>query len=251
MENGIIKPVIRVGNSAGVLLPKSWVNGKAKIELVTRPLNIKRDVLEILDSNLEQISGIYLTGSYARKEEDEESDIDILALTKNENKKIIKGKYNILLISIASLEKAIDGNALPLIPMLKEAKAIMNQGLLDKYKKSNLTKKNIRWYLETTTSAINLDENLMELSKEEDVISDNLAYSLVLRLRGLYIIDSLNKNQVPNKKGLIRIIEKVSGSKKIYEGYLRSKKGEANRKNAPKKEAEKLLRYIKKRIKEI
>ena len=81
MENELIKPVIRVGNSAGILVPKAWINGKAKVELISRPVNIKKDIIEILEDYLEDILGIYLVGSYARKEETEKSDIDILAIT--------------------------------------------------------------------------------------------------------------------------------------------------------------------------
>ena len=45
----LIKETIRVGNSAGVLLPKEFLNTKVKI--VLQPLNIEKDILEILLEN--------------------------------------------------------------------------------------------------------------------------------------------------------------------------------------------------------
>ena len=96
----LIKPIIRVGNSAGVLLPKEWLNGKAKIELIEKPVDIKSESLQILNSHLDQIQGIYIVGSHARREETSHSDIDILGITSNLNLNINKGRYHIILISL-------------------------------------------------------------------------------------------------------------------------------------------------------
>ena len=74
----LIKPIVKFGNSAGVILPREWLNGKAKIELVEKPLNINKDILEILEPYFNDIQGIYLVGSYARGEQTQESDIDVL-----------------------------------------------------------------------------------------------------------------------------------------------------------------------------
>ena len=46
MENELIKKTIRVGNSAGVLLPKEWLNTEVKV--VLQPRNIEKDILDIL-----------------------------------------------------------------------------------------------------------------------------------------------------------------------------------------------------------
>ena len=65
----LVRKIVRVGNSAGVVLPREWLNGTAKVELVRKPLDIKGDILKILEPYLEDISGIYLVGSYARGEQ--------------------------------------------------------------------------------------------------------------------------------------------------------------------------------------
>ena len=84
----LIKPIVRVGNSAGVLVPKDWLNGEARVTLVKKPQNIRQNTLEILNAYLPHIIGLYLVGSYARGEQTSTSDIDILGITDNINKKI-------------------------------------------------------------------------------------------------------------------------------------------------------------------
>ena len=46
MDTVLIKKTIRVGNGAGVLLPKEWLNTEVKV--VLQPLNIEKDILDIL-----------------------------------------------------------------------------------------------------------------------------------------------------------------------------------------------------------
>ena len=67
----LVRKIVRVGNSSGVVLPIEWLNGTAKVELIRKPLNIKKDILEIIDTFLKNVLGVYLTGSYARGEETE------------------------------------------------------------------------------------------------------------------------------------------------------------------------------------
>src|SRR4030042_374431 len=95
----LIKNTIRVGNSAGVLLPKEFLNTQVKI--VLQPLNIEKDVLNILLKGkiLPNVLGVYLVGSYARSEQTIESDIDVLIITDSLNDRIKNGKYDLMLVS--------------------------------------------------------------------------------------------------------------------------------------------------------
>ena len=252
MESKLIKPIIKVGNSAGVILPRDWLNGKARIELIDKPIDIRKDILEILNTKLEDIIGIYFIGSYARGEQTERSDIDVLAVTEKENKKIKNGRYNILLISKENIERALTENALPIIPMLKEAKPIINRKLIEEYKeKAKLSKRNLKWHIDMVKSALKINKELIGLKKEySDYVSDSIAYSLILNLRSTYIVDYLIKGEGGSIRELLSLIKKISGSLKAYEGYLRAKNDERTKKNLPIEEAEKLLNYISKKIKE-
>lgn len=252
MEYKLIKPIIKVGNSAGVILPKNWLNGTAKIELVDKPINVQKDILEILKEELEDVAGIYLYGSYARREQRKDSDIDVLVITERKNEKIERGKYNIILISKNNLEKALAENALPIIPIIKETKPIINKELIEKYKKkAELSKKNLKNDIDRIKSALKINKKFIELKKEDSKdISDSVAYSLILNLRSIYIIDCLIKRKKINIPEFLSLIKKISGNLKVYEGYLRVKNKKKMKKTLQIKEAEKLLNYIIKKVEE-
>ena len=246
----LIKPVVRVGNSAGVILPKEWLNGKARVELIAKPLNIKNEVFQILADYLDDIEGIYLVGSYARGEETEKSDIDILVITSGLNKKIESGRYEIMLISKIKVEEALKNNVLPILPMLKEAKPRLNGHLIEYYKKTKLIPKNLRWHIESVKSILNVNLEEIKRDKGKGKTGDAVCYSLVLRLREIYIVDCLIKGKMWSTKELLNIIKKVSGSLNAYEGYLRVKNNLAVKDKLLIEEAEKLYQYIYSKIKE-
>lgn len=248
----LIKNTIRVGNSAGVLLPKEFLNTQVKI--VLQPLNIEKDILEILleEKILKDILGVYLIGSYARKEQTIESDIDVLVITKNINKRIKKGKYDLLLISKEIVDEKMKKNIFPLLPMMIEAKPIINKELLNKYINTLLTKKNLKWNIDTTKSAMNVVKEYIKLAEEiQAKVSDAASYSLILRLRTIYIINCLKKGKIWTKREFLGLIKKISGSLIAYERYLDSKNNNAKAYNLPIKEAKKLMNYNNKKIREI
>lgn len=251
MKQELIKPIVKVGNSAGVLLPREWLDGKARIELVEKPLNIKKDVLEILEPYLEDIIGAYIVGSYARGEQTERSDVDVLVITNDTNKTIEKGRYYIILICEDKLKKALENNILPILPMIKEAKSLINDKLIEKYKETNLTKKNLKWHIELTKSALNVNKAMINLDKETDTdCNDSTAYSLILRLREAYLVECIMKNKMWSNKELLKMIKDISGSTKAYDGYLRVKDNIKMEEVLPEEEAEKLLDYLYKKIEE-
>ena len=241
--------IIKVGNSAGVLLPRSWLHGKAEVILLEKPSDIRHEILEILSPFLEEIIGIYLVGSYARGEETEISDIDVLVVTHQINKTIKKGKYSLLLISKDTLEKALSRNILPLFPMLHEAKTLLNKEFLSKYRKITLTKRNMAFYLEITKSSMNICKGFIELSEEDNSnLGDGIAHSLILGLRSAYIVDHLIKNKSWNTADLLALIEKISGSLEAYEGYIRAKHNKKYREKLPGVEAKRIYAYIIKKL---
>jgi len=249
----LIKTTTSWGNSAGVLLPREWKNKEVKIILIDRTSQVKKEIFDILNSYLDDIIGIYLVGSYARNEQTQKSDIDLLVITNKINKRIERGKYSIILIPEEKIKKQLERNILPLLPMLKEAKPILNAPLIEGYKETRLTKKNIKWHIDTTKSAMNVVKASIKVSKEIGINeSDASAYSLILRLRTLYIIDCLKNNKIWTKKDFLRLVKKIAGSLISYEEYLRVKAGNKKiRDKLPLKEAENLMNYNNKKIREI
>ncbi|MEK6925976.1 MAG: nucleotidyltransferase domain-containing protein [Nanoarchaeota archaeon] len=248
----LIKNAIRVGNSAGVLLPKKFLNFQVKI--VLQPLNVKKEVLDILieEKILKNVLGCYLTGSYARKENSIESDIDVLVITNSINKKIKRGKYEIICISKKEVERQLEENILPILPMIKEAKTIINEDLIKRYIDSPLTKKNLKWHIYTTKSAMEVVKEYIKLAEETGKkVSDAASYSLILRLRTLYIIDCLKKDKLWEKEEFLGLISKISGSLTAYERYIDSKNNNSKKSKLPLEEAKRLMEYINKKIKKV
>jgi predicted nucleotidyltransferase len=248
----LIKNTIKVGNSAGVLLPREWLGSQVRV--ILEPLNIDKEIVEILmqEKILGDVLGAYLVGSYARGEQTIESDIDILVITGSINKKIKKGKYEIICISQEEIKNQIEKNILPILPMIKEAKTIINKELIKQYSLSKLTLKNLLYHIETTKSAMKVVEKDIELSKEmNEKASDASAYSLILRLRTLYITECLKHGKIGSRKDFLKLVKNISGSAVAYERYLCSKNKNIEESKLPIEEAEKLMRYINKKIIEL
>ncbi|MEK6859970.1 MAG: DUF2080 family transposase-associated protein [Nanoarchaeota archaeon] len=248
----ILKKTIKSGNASAVVLPKAWLDKRVRIKLVDIDSEtILYDVLDIVKPivDLSEIIGIYLVGSYARKDMEEASDIDILVITEKISKELIKkGNYEIMIISLDLLDYKLNENLLPIGTMLKEAKPLLNSNFL-KNINIKVTKKNIKWFLDTTKSSlaiVNESISLIEKSKPDGKLSDLIAYSLILRLRTLYMIDLLNKNKVYNKNDFIKLIENISGSKIAYERYIYAKGNEESKRELLVNEGKKIYEYLKK-----
>ncbi len=245
-----IKHTVKAGNSSAVILPRAWLSQEVRVELIKKtPERILLDVISIMKKyiDLKEIVGIYLVGSYARAEENENSDRDILVITGDIDMEMIKeGIYSILAVSRGLLEQKLKGDLFPIGQMLKEAKPLINADYL-KDLRVNVTKKNVKWYIETTEEKLRLIKKLFEKIKEKRV-NNRLSYTLILRIRTLYIIQKLIKNQNYLSKEFIRLIAKISGSKNAYSSYLAIKNDSKQASITTKEEAEKLYLYLKKQL---
>lgn len=251
-----IKTAIKSGNSSAVILPRAWLNKEVRIELVKKtPEMILCDVLNILKKHLslESIIGIYLVGSYARGEEEEGSDIDILVITDDIDKEMIEnGIYNILVISWQLLHQKLSNDLFPIGQMIKEARPLLNSDYLNNLE-IRITKKNVKWYLDTTRDKLKVIKQYLDNSKikNKKYLSDQAAYTLVLRIRTLEIIKKLIENKNYSKKEFVKLIEKISNGKSTYEGYLNIKNNLGDKNRTTLKEAERLYEYLKKDLAEV
>jgi len=199
----LTKNAIRWGNGAGVLLPKEWVGKQVQILLVDRTLEIKKEVLEILDDYLEDILGVYLVGSYARGEQKEDSDIDVLAISGKTKKEIRSGKYHISITTTEGIKKTLEYAPILAYPRLIEAKALLNKPLLEELRDLRITKSSFKEFMEECKRIIKINIEFLELDKldSEYLESEGVIYSVMLRLRGIFIIKSiLSKKPYSNKK---------------------------------------------------
>lgn len=241
----IIKQTRQVGTSAGVLLPKTWLNKTVVVTPYKTPKKIiVKEVIQILIEKklLREVKGIYLIGSYARNDCDFDSDIDILIITNNLNKIINKDNYEIALISEKNLLKNIQNNIYTL-SSIKEAISLLNSELLKKYKKIKIKLK-INKIIEEISRITSINQEMIKLSQRK--IPDGTIYSLVLRLRELYLIKCLISNKMQNKKEFLNII-----GERPYNAYSRIKKNKKGLNNVSQEEAIKLLNLLKKWLKEL
>ena len=198
MNEAFVKKTVRAGNSSAVILPRAWLNKEVRVELLRKDNEtILSDSLEIINKylSLKEVIGIYLVGSYARQEEDDTSDIDILVITNNIDKKIIKeGIYNLLIISSELLNYKLKRDLLPIGQMLRESTPLLNASYIDSIE-IKATRENSKIYLDTTQEKIDLIKKVIELSKKrnKEKVSDFVAYTLVLRIRTLYIIEKIGR----------------------------------------------------------
>ena len=248
-----IKKAVKAGNSSAVILPRSWLSKEVRVELIEKTTDkILAEVIEIAKRyiDLKEIIGIYLVGSYARGEESEDSDIDILIITSESNKEMIReGIYSILIVSKELLEQKLKNDLFPVGQMIREARALINASYLELLKVS-VTKDNVKWYLETTKEKIDLAAEILEKTKRK-VVNNRVVYTLILRIRTLYIIQKLIKNQDYSNIDFVKLIARVSGSKNAYDSYLAIKNDLKEEDITTGEEAEKLYFYLKKQLDEV
>ncbi len=248
-----IKRAVKAGNSSAVILPRSWLDKEVRVELVKKTQEIILfDVLKIIKKYIEidGIIGIYLAGSYARGEEDENSDIDILVITKERDREIIiEENYNILVISEELLKQKLQLDLFPIGSMIKEARPLLNAYYLNNLE-VKITKKNVDWYIKTTEEKLKLIEKILIRFKSKK-LSDRIAYTLVLRLRTLYIIEKLMKNKDYHKKDFLEIIRKASGGENAYQSYIRVKNNEKDKQTTNINEIRGLYLSLKDRLEKI
>ncbi|MEX2017560.1 MAG: nucleotidyltransferase domain-containing protein [Candidatus Pacearchaeota archaeon] len=255
METNIeIKKTVRAGNSSAVILPRAWLNQEVRVELIKKtPGIILQDILKITRKYLapEKIIGIYITGSYARKEGNRESDIDILIISDGIDKEEIKdGIYSILIVSKDLLMWKLENDLFPVGPMIIEAVPLINSVYLETIRSLvAVTKKNVKWYIDTTGKKLGAIKEYID--KSERTVGNRVVYTLVLRIRTLQMIEKLARNQIPSNQELMSLISKISGSNNAYNAYLAHKNNVERKSLTKKEEATKLYDYLKGQLKKV
>jgi len=242
----IIRKIVKVGNGAGVILPREWRGGEAKVELLRKPIDIERDIFGLLKDYLPRLVGVYLFGSHARGEGDEFSDVDVLAVSSEESKKIVDGKYNILIVPLKKLKELIKQEVLPFYSMIQEAKPLINQEVLSELKEIDYSKKVVEKSVAHIESALEVIEGFVE---GEDLVSGSIIYTLIFRMRCVYILKKILAGKKYDNKGFIKVLE-GGGAGEFYKIYRAEKAGRVS-KSVAAEEAEKALALARKLLEEV
>lgn len=249
----ITKKVSRWGNSAGVLLPRELLGSIVKISIINTRKSIKEEVFEILSSYLDEILGIYLTGSYARGEQNADSDIDIVVISNTLKKEIKSGKYNISIYPLSALKKTIKINPILVLPRLREAKTILNSNLLSELNSISIKRKSFNYFIEECRRIIKIDEEFIKLDKAEsdELKSESVIYSLILRLRGIFLINCILNNKDYTKRDFDKYLSNELGKQRSRTAYAIYSQIRDDERVQPKiniETAESLLSLLKKEV---
>lgn len=207
----IRRRVARSGNGGAVWVPKDWLGEEIMVtRLETPKLSLEEEIINILLPYIKDISGIFMYGSYARKEETKYSDIDILVIGRNKLKIENTKRFDIDFIEIKKIREVVQKNPF-IYAVINEAKPIMNSNLLDELKQSkNDFKDFIKWFKETTKDSIKSTKELINLDEVDSnyLASYSILYSLILRLRGIFLIKSVLSNKEFSNSSFKRFMTK-------------------------------------------
>ena len=120
-----LRKTVRVGNSAGVILPKKLLGSEVKITVVNMPINIKKETLRMIEDCLEDVLGIYVINKRPA---------EVLAISDDIKKVIQEEKIKIIIVPLSQIKKDIKTNFV-LRNKLEKAGTILNKNLLSKLQK--------------------------------------------------------------------------------------------------------------------
>ena len=121
----LIRKAKKLGNSAGVLLPKKLLGSDVRITVINRPINIKKQTLKIISKDLEEILGVYIVNK---------DPIEVIAISNNIRKITSSEKIKVTFIPINLIKNDLKKRK-DLKQKFKDAETIINNSLLNELRK--------------------------------------------------------------------------------------------------------------------
>ena len=138
--------------------------------------------------------------------------------------------------------------------IFKAAEPVINSSYLESLKKIRINPRIFRTFVNDTKKSVKSSEEIMELDKKTGkTASNSILYSLILRLRGIFIINRLLKNQEYSNRTFKKWI--TNNCKVSYDKIYRIYRGVRDNINIKEEilieEAEILLKLLKQEIKKL
>jgi len=259
VKEQLVKRATAFGNGSVVFTPKAWRGREVIVILPKKSLSVEESALQLIQPSLKNIVGVFFAGSYARNEMEKDSDVDLIIATDRKIKIKEKENFHVQYIELEQLKNSLKENPIEFYPMLLEAKSLINEKLLQELKGIEIDFKKFNWFLETTESALKVVKELIEMEKiEGKKFSESTAsvYSLILRLRGIYLIECILRKKPYSNKSFREFIKKKSGIKEkivsqIYEVYRKERDEKKAKALISLEELEKLFGFVQEQLNEI
>src|SRR3989344_8922803 len=132
----IIRRVSPSGNGAHIFAPKEWIDEEVIVIRISK-LDIKKEILKILEPYMENIVSIILFGSYSRSEQNKNSDVDVLVVS-NKPFKIKKSGFDIIVIPANKFKEALALNPVLIYSAISEGTPLINSLFLEELKKEKI-----------------------------------------------------------------------------------------------------------------
>ena len=217
----ILKKVIEIGNGAAIYVPKEYLGRNLIITIPEGIEEIKARVLIKLIPFMPNIIGVYLYGSYARNEESKDSDIDILVITKEKDefiKKILLDDMDLRILTSNGIQKAVKNYPALIMPILNEAKPFINPELIESLKNQKIKYSKFKWNFDEIKRTIKIIEKLIEIDDKD--ISTSFIYSIIMRIRVCYLIESLLNNKKATNSNFYQLLSDRGLQKEEIEKYI-------------------------------
>ncbi len=181
-QEQITREATKSGNGAHVFVPKEWAG--ERIVLLRQPKYSASGILQLLEPHLTDIEGVFIFGSRARGEARDGADIDLLVITGRKVDIHIPG-HHVIAATKEQFGRLFQLEPLLLSAALAEAAPVINAGLLAELRKSFPPAPSLfRPFIKETERVIAIHEGIPP-------VPSSAAYSLIFRLRGVYIIRDL------------------------------------------------------------
>lgn len=252
-EEKLVRRVSEIGNGAHIFAPKEWLNEEVILIRIQKKAP-KEEILKLLHPHLDKIIAVFLYGSYARDEQDKSSDMDVFVISSEKFSVKSKG-IEVIVVPEDKIELAKKLNPILFYSMLNEAKPVINSSYLKKLKSQKINFDYFKHFIQDTEKAIVSNKEIIDLDTrlKNEYASESLVYSLILRLRGIFIMNLQLSRKNYSKKNFSNWLVKNSKADydKIYKIYQAVRNEKKTEEKVPIKQAESILDFLAKENKKL